>query len=69
MVEVPEPIVEGCIAIGFDRSLVDPRKVRTVIVIDYGMTDLTPEAAADKNLCVVRTIREQFGVALETFVD
>ena len=69
MIEMPEPIVEGCVSVYFDRSSDDPQRVRVHITIDYGKTDLMPEIAAEKNLCIIRAIRKQFGVSLKSFKD
>lgn len=66
---MPNPIVEGCVSIYFDRSSEDPRKVRTHITIDYGKIKLMPDVAAEKNLCIIREIRKQFGVLLGKFAD
>lgn len=66
--DIPEPIEEGAVKFRWIQSTTKPDKVKSIIELDFGKTDMTPSQAANVQRSIVCICRTAFGVSLSRFV-
>ena len=64
---IPEPIKEGAVEISWEFSEVQVDKIKAIISIDFGMTDLSSSEAADVQRAIVNVLRVGLKVQLGKF--
>lgn len=64
---MPDPVEEGAVKFKWVQSTAKPDRVVSIVELDFGKTDMTPEQAVKVELSIIDIRRIAFGVPLSRF--
>lgn len=65
--EYPEPVEEGAVKISWIPSTIKPDRVKAILEIDFGKTDMSPTQAGAVQRSLIDILRLALGIRLSIF--